>query len=573
MTALENYEKWLSSPNLDASLNAELIDIKGNEAEIKERFSVSLEFGTGGLRGIIRAGTNGMNIHTVRWATQGLSNLIIKNGEAAMKKGVAIAYDPRLYSKEFAAEAATVLAANGIKAYLFPELSPTPLLSFAVRELSAIAGIVITASHNPAKYNGYKAYWSDGGQLPPEEADIVYAEMNNVDIFTDVKTVDFSKGLKSGLIEYISNDVNEAYYKEILKLSINKDAIKNTEIKVVYTPFHGAGNIPVREVLKRAGLKDITVVKEQEMPDPVFSTVESPNPENPEGFYIARKYAKEIDADIIIGTDPDSDRVGLLLKNKNSEYEILNGNQIGIILVNYILQGRKKNNAIPENGVVVKTIVTTDMIYELAREYNISVINVFTGFKFIGEQIKMFEETGKHTYLFGFEESYGYLSGTHARDKDGINAAMLICEATAFYKEQGKTLKEVLDEIYEKYGYYNENQVAITYEGVSGASKIKSIMSDIRANLPKEFVGAKCVEVRDYLESVIIDMNDFSKKTLDFPKSNVLSFLIEDGTLLIIRPSGTEPKIKAYIMTKGKTPAETEEKIVRYSEIVKDLLN
>ena len=573
MSALKIYEKWVSSPSLDESLRNELIEIKGNQAEIEERFSVSLEFGTGGLRGIIRAGTNGMNIHTVRWATQGLSNLIIKTGADAMKKGVAIAYDSRLYSKEFAAEAAAVFAANGIKAFLFPELSPTPLLSFAVRELGAIAGVVVTASHNPAKYNGYKAYWSDGGQLPPEEADIVYAEMNKVDIFCDVKTIEFSEGMKNGLIEYVSQDVNEAYYKAILELSINKDAIKNTDISVVYTPFHGAGNIPVREILKRVGLKNITVVKEQELPDPAFSTVKSPNPEDPDGFYLAIDYAKKVDADIIIGTDPDSDRVGLLLKNKASEYEILNGNQIGIILVNYILQGRKKNNAIPENGVVVKTIVTTNMIYELAKEYNISVINVLTGFKFIGEQIKMFEETGKYTYLFGFEESYGYLSGTHARDKDAINAAMLICEAAAFYKEKGKTLKEVLDEIYKKYGYYNETQLAITHEGITGAEKIKKMMAEIRENLPWEFSGVKCVEARDYLSLTITDMNSMTKAPLDFAKSNVLSFLLTDGTVLTIRPSGTEPKIKAYVMTKGKTPEEMEENMNKYTIAMKGLLN
>ena len=573
MTAVKNYEKWISSPCLDESLKKELLEIRGNEKEIEERFSVSLEFGTGGLRGIIRAGTNGINLHTVRWATQGLSNLIIKTGADAMKKGVAIAYDSRLYSAEFAAESARVLAANGIKAYLFPELAPTPLLSFAIRELSAIAGIVITASHNPAKYNGYKAYWSDGGQLPPEEADVVYAEMGRVDIFDDVKLVDFSEGLKSGLIEYIKPEVNEAYYNAILALSINKDAVKNSDIKVVYTPFHGAGNIPVRAVLGKIGLKNLTVVKEQELPDPAFSTVKSPNPEESEGFTIARKYAAEIDADIIIGTDPDSDRVGLLLKNKNCEYEILNGNQIGIILVNYILQGRKKNNAIPENGVVVKTIVTTNMIYELAKEYGISVVNVLTGFKFIGEQIKMFEETGKHAYLFGFEESYGYLSGTHARDKDAVNAAMLICEAAAFYKEQGKTLKEVLDEIYEKYGYYNEHQISITHEGLSGVEKIKKMMSDLREKLPTEFAGVKNIESRDYQALTITDMNTMKKAPLDFVKSNVLSFLLSDGTLLTIRPSGTEPKIKAYIMTKGKTPEETAENVEKYSAAVKELLN
>jgi phosphoglucomutase len=572
MTAHQAYQKWLSYEALDEKLKNELISIKDKEVEINERFSVGLEFGTGGLRGIIRAGTNGINIYTIRQATQGLANLIIKTGENAIKAGVAIACDSRLYSDDFAKETAKVLAANGIKAYIFESLRPTPMLSFAIRHLGTIAGVVVTASHNPAKYNGYKAYWSDGGQLPPSEATVVYNEMQVVDIFNDVKIIDFEKGINSGLIEIIGNEVDEAYYKAVIDLSINPDAIRNSDLKVVYTPFHGAGNIPVRAVLSKMGLKNLTIVKEQELPDPAFPTVKSPNPEEVEGFNIAKRYANEVDADIIIGTDPDSDRVGLLLKNENNEYEILNGNQIGIIIANYILQGLKQNNKIPSNGALIKTIVTTEMINEIAKDYGLTVINVLTGFKFIGEQIKLFEETGEHTYLFGFEESYGYLSGTHARDKDAVNACMLICEAAAYYKENGKTLKEVLNETYEKYGYYTETLISITHEGLSGIEKIKNMMKNIRENLPTNFADVKVVIAKDYLNSTMTEMSTGDKTPIPFIKSDVLSFLLKNGTLLTIRPSGTEPKIKAYVMTSGITNKEAEENKEKFANALKALL-
>jgi phosphoglucomutase len=579
MTPKQNLEKWLAYNKLDASLRKELVETAGNETEINERFSAPLAFGTGGLRGIIRAGTNGMNIYTVRQATQGLANLINKNERGTdILQSAAIAYDSRLYSDVFAREAAAVLAANGIKAYIFPELRPTPMLSFAVRYLNATAGIVITASHNPAKYNGYKAYWSDGGQLPPEEADVVYAEMKKVDIFDGVKTLDFEDGISSGIIEYIKPELDGEYYNAVTALSINPETIKNSGLKVVYTPFHGAGNIPVRTVLQRMGLGNLTVVKEQELPDPAFLTVKSPNPEEAEGFKYALKYAVENDADIIIGTDPDSDRVGLLLKNSEGKYDILNGNQIGIILVTYILQGlsgrsQSENGKIPANGAVIKTIVTTGMVNEIAKDYGISVINVLTGFKFIGEKIKRFEQTGEHTYLFGFEESYGYLSGTHARDKDAVNACLLICEAAAYYKLRNETLKEVLGGLYEKYGYYTENLVSVTHEGLSGLEKIKQMMVDLRQNLPEEFAGVKTVTANDYLSSISTCLKTKEKTALPFPKSDVLSFLLEDGTLLTVRPSGTEPKIKAYVMTKGKTAGEAEANKEKYTAAIKALLN
>ncbi|MBR5239323.1 MAG: phospho-sugar mutase [Clostridia bacterium] len=572
MTAFEQYNKWLNFPELDASLKADLLAISGNEEEIKDRFSTSLEFGTAGLRGILRAGTNGMNIYTVCQATQGVANLIVKNGKEAMDKGVAIGYDSRHFSDTFAKEAAMVLAANGIKVYLFPSLRPTPMLSFAIRHMNTTAGIVITASHNPAKYNGYKAYWSDGGQLPPEEADVVYQEMKQVDIFTGVKKISFEEGMDQGLIEWMPKSVDEAYYKAVMDLSINPDVLKDSDLKVVYTPFHGSGNIPVREVLGRMGLKHLTVVKEQELPDGDFPTVKSPNPEDSEGFTIALEYAKKEDADIIIGTDPDSDRVGILLKTADGNYEILNGNQIGVLIVNYILDGLKKQNKLPENGAVIKTIVTTNMIYEFKKDYPIEVINVYTGFKFIGEQIKLFEETGKHTYLFGFEESFGYLSGTHARDKDAVNACMLLCEAAAFYKAQGKTLKDVQTALYEKYGYYREGLVSITHEGMAGIEKIKSLMANLRANVPTEFAGVKTVLANDYSVATTKNLATGEETKLAFPPSNVLSYELEDGTLISFRPSGTEPKIKAYIMTKGKTEAEALDKRVAFDAAIREVL-
>ncbi len=572
MTALQQYQTWLDYPQLEESLKNELLAIKGNEEEIAERFSTSMEFGTGGIRGILRAGTNGMNVYTVCQATQGLANLIVKNGTDAMKKGVAIGYDSRHFSDTFAKESAMVLAANGIQVYIFPSLRPTPMLSFAIREMNTTAGIVITASHNPAKYNGYKAYWSDGGQLPPEEADVVYQEMKQVDLFHGVKKMPFEEGMAKGLIEWMPESVDEAYYKAVMNLSVNPDALKNSDLRVVYTPFHGSGNIPVREVLGRMGLKHLTVVKEQELPDGAFPTVKSPNPEESEGFTLALDYAKKEDADIIIGTDPDSDRVGILLKTASGDYEILNGNQIGVLIVNYILDGLKKQNKLPENGAVIKTIVTTNMIYEFQKDYPIEVINVYTGFKFIGEQIKLFEETGKHTYLFGFEESYGFLSGTHARDKDAVNACMLLCEAAAFYKAQGKTLKDVQTELYEKYGYYREGLVSITHEGMAGVEKIKSLMAGLRANVPTEFAGFKTVLANDYSIKETKNLLTGEISELAFPPSNVLSYELEDGTLLSFRPSGTEPKIKAYIMTKGKTEAEALEKKAAFDKAIREVL-
>ncbi len=572
MNTKENFLKWLNYTGLESSYKAELEEIKNDENEIEERFSTSLEFGTAGLRGIIRAGTNGMNIYTVAQATQGLANLIVKNGEEAMKKGVAIAYDSRICSDLFARISAEVLAANNVQVYLYESLRPTPMLSFAIKHLKTTAGIVITASHNPKEYNGYKAYWSDGAQLPPPEAEIVYTEMQKIDIFEGAKRIDFDEAVKNGIIKIIGKDVDEAYYKAVMDLSINPEVLKNTNLKVVYTPFHGTGNIPVRTVLERMGLKNVVVVKEQELPDGNFPTVKSPNPENVEGFKIAVEYAKKIGADIIVGTDPDADRTGVMLKNADGEYDILNGNQIGIVIVSYILDCMKKTGTLPKNGAIVKSIVTTNMVKAIAKDYGVEVIDVLTGFKLIGDQIKLFEETTKHTYLFGFEESYGYLSGTHASDKDAVNASMLVCEAAAFYMEQGKTLKEVLDGLYEKYGYYTEKTISVSHEGLAGIKKIKGIMEDLSKNFPKDFAGTKVLKVNDYNNQLVTDVITGEKEPLELPPSNVLSFELEDGTLLTFRPSGTEPKIKAYVMTLGKTPKIAEENKDKYAKVMLEMV-
>ncbi len=572
MNTKENFLKWLNYEGLEPSYKSELEKIKDDENEIEERFSTSLEFGTAGLRGIIRAGTNGMNIYTVAQATQGLANLIVKNGEEAMKKGVAIACDSRICSDLFAKVSAKVLAANNVQVYLYESLRPTPMLSFAIKHLKTTAGIVITASHNPKEYNGYKAYWSDGAQLPPPEAEVVYSEMQKIDIFKGAKTVDFDKAVESGIIKIIGKEVDEAYYKAVMNLSINPEVLKNTNLKVVYTPFHGTGNIPVRAVLDRMGLKNVVVVKEQELPDGNFPTVKAPNPEYSEGFDIAVSYAKKHNADIIVGTDPDADRTGVMLKNSDGEYEILNGNQIGIIIVSYILDCMKKRGTLPKNGAIVKSIVTTNMVKAIAKDYGAEVIDVLTGFKFIGEQIKLFEKTKEHTYLFGFEESYGYLSGTHASDKDAVNASMLICEAAAFYMEQGKTLKEVLDGLYEKYGYYTEKTISVSHEGLAGIKKIKGIMEDLSKNSPKEFAGVRVAKVNDYNNQIVTDVISGDKKPIELPPANVLSFELSNGTLLTFRPSGTEPKIKAYVMTLGKTLEKAEENKEKYAKIMADMV-
>ncbi len=552
----QEYKRWLE--NADEATVEELKAIQNDEKEIEERFYRSLEFGTAGLRGVIGAGPNRMNSYVVGQATQGLANQLIATNPDGTKLSVAIAYDSRIKSDEFARTSAAILAANGIKVYLFDELKPVPELSFTIRYKNTTAGIVITASHNPAKYNGYKVYGADGAQLNPELASIVLEEIEKTDIFTGVKTCDFDEAVKSGMIEMIGEEVEEAYLDCVQEQCINPELVreKGDTLKFVYTPFHGSGNKPVRKILKRIGFNDVVVVKEQELPDGNFPTVASPNPENKEGFELAIGYAKECGADLIIGTDPDADRVGIIVKGKNGEYDTFTGNQVGALLTEYILSSLKERGELAEDGYVVKTIVTTNLIAAICKEYNIEMKEVLTGFKFIGEKIKESEETGVGTYLFGFEESYGYLKGTYARDKDAVVATMLIAEMTLYYREKGSSLAEQMDNIYKKYGCYVEYVESIVMEGMDGAAKISGIMENLRANTPTVVAGKKVVAVRDYLTSVRTE-GDKTEKIL-LPTSNVLYLELDGGSNFVIRPSGTEPKIKLYCLLRGENEAEVD---------------
>ena len=555
MDYMNNYKKWLESEFVDETTKAELLSIKDNDNEIKESFYKDLEFGTAGLRGIIGAGTNKMNIYTVRKATQGVSEDIKNCGEDYVKRGVVIAYDSRHKSYEFALESAKVLAANGIKVYLFDELKPVPMLSFSVRELGCARGIMITASHNPKEYNGYKVYGEDGGQLPPESADYVMDIMGKMDIFTDVKTISEDEAKAKGLLQMVGEELENKFLAKVKEQSIDEESIAKLgdDFKIIYTPFHGTGNKPVRKILDMIGLKNVRIVKEQENPDPDFSTVKSPNPEEKEGFTIAIEMAKKENIDLIIATDPDCDRVGIVVRDKEGNYITFTGNQVGALLTEFILRSKKERGILPSNGAVIKTIVTSDNVAPIAEDYGVKVYNVLTGFKFIGEKIKEFEEgILDNTYVFGFEESYGYLAGTHARDKDAVVAAMLIAEMAANYKAQGMTLYDGLIALYEKYGYYNDKLHTVTLKGIDGSEKIKNIMTSFRANAPKDIAGIKVSDVWDVSNGTITHA-DGRVDTLDLPKSNVLKFILEDGSWIAMRPSGTEPKIKFYFSVNDKT--------------------
>ena len=557
----EIYNQWLENPYFDEATKEELKAIKDDENEIKERFYMDLEFGTAGLRGIIGAGTNRMNIYVVRRATQGLANYIAKVDKKS--QGVAIAYDSRHMSPEFAQEAALCLAANGIKAYIFETLRPTPELSFAVRHLGCVAGINVTASHNPPEYNGYKVYWEDGAQITPPHDSGIMGEVKAISDWNTVKTMDKEDAVKAGLFEVIGQAVDDAYMVELKKQIIHMDAIQaeGRNLKIVYTPLHGTGNIPARRILKELGFENVYVVPEQELPNGDFPTGSYPNPEAAEAFELGLKLAKEVDADIVLATDPDADRLGVRVKDKNGEYHDLTGNMSGCLLANYELSQRKAvNGSLPEDGALVKTIVTTNLADAIAKGYNVNLIEVLTGFKYIGQQILGFENSGKGTYLFGFEESYGCLIGTYARDKDAIVATMALCEAAAYYKTQGKTLWDAMIDMYEEFGYYKDAIQAVTMKGIEGLQKIQEIMTTLRQNPPAEFAGHKVTAVRDYKLDEITDLATGEKKPTGLPNSNVLYYELTDDAWVCVRPSGTEPKVKFYYGVKGTSLADADEK-------------
>ena len=570
----EVYEQWLSNPYFDEATKEELKNIAEDDNEIKERFYMDLEFGTAGLRGIIGAGTNRMNIYVVRRATQGLANYIAKVDKKS--QGVAIAYDSRHMSPEFAEEAALCLAANGIKAYIFESLRPTPELSFAVRHLGCVAGINVTASHNPLEYNGYKVYWEDGAQITPPHDSGIMGEVKSISDWNTVKTIDKAEAEKAGLFQVIGKEVDDAYMAELKKQVLHMDAIKaeGKNLKVVYTPLHGTGNIPARRILKELGFENVYVVKEQELPDGDFPTVSYPNPEAAEAFELGLKLAKEVDADLVLATDPDADRLGVRVKDKNGEYHDLTGNMSGCLLANYEISQKKAiNGSLPEDGALIKTIVTTNLADAIAKGYGVKLIEVLTGFKFIGQQILGFEQSGKGSYLFGFEESYGCLIGTYARDKDAIVATMALCEAAAYYKTQGKTLWDAMIEMYEQFGYYKDAIQSVTMKGIEGLQKIQEIMNSLRQNPPAEFAGHKVVAVRDYKADTITDVATGAVKPTGLPNSNVLYYELTDDAWVCVRPSGTEPKVKFYYGVKGTSLADADEKSDIMGKAVLDMVD
>ena len=574
MGYMENYKKWCEDTYFDEATRAELKAIEGNDKEIQERFYKDLEFGTGGLRGIIGAGTNRLNIYTVSKATQGFANYIIKQGEDAVKKGVAIAFDSRRMSPEFAEITALVLNGNGIKTYIYPSLRPTPMLSFAVRELNCTGGVVITASHNPPEYNGYKVYWADGGQVPYPRDEAIIEEVNAVTDFHTIKTANKDEAVKAGLFNVIGEEVDEAFDKNVLAQIVNPEIIKEQhDLKIVYTPIHGSGNKPVRRVLEKAGFENVTVVPEQELPDSEFTTVGYPNPENPAVFELAIKLAEKIDADIILGTDPDCDRVGAVVKTKDGSYTVLTGNMTGTLICNYICSQKAKLGTLPKNGALVSTIVSSEMTKAIAKKYNLAYFDVLTGFKYIGEKIKEFEQTGDYQYVFGFEESYGCLSGTYARDKDAVVASLLICEMAAYYKSRGMSLYDGLMELYDTYGVYKEIIHSITLKGIEGIENMKKIMDTLRKDAPSEIAGVKVTETRDYLEDKIVDVATGKVSPTNLPKSNVLYFTLADDTWFCVRPSGTEPKMKIYFGTKADTVENAEKKIATAQDGIMKVVN
>ncbi len=568
----ENFKNWLECDKLSESEKNELISIKEDEKEIKSRFSSYLSFGTAGLRGTMKVGMNAMNRHTVAHATKGLAALILKEGRA--NDGVAIAYDSRNNSELFAKISAQVLAANGIKTYLFDDIRPTPELSFAIRELRCVAGINITASHNPKEYNGYKAYWDDGAQLPPEHADTVSAEIGKVDIFNDVALSDFDEAVKNGKIIIIGEDIDEKYLAEVEKQLVNPDVIKKVsdDLRIVYTPLHGTGYKMVPEILKRVGIKNLYTVPDQMIIDGNFPTVKKPNPEFSEVFALGINIAKNVGSDLVIATDPDADRVGVVTRTKNGDFMTITGNQMGALLIDYILSAYEETGTMPDEPYVVKSIVSTELASKICTEHGVKMHNVLTGFKFIGEVIKNYEKEGHGAFLFGFEESYGYLKGSYARDKDAVVASMLIAEMTAYYKTKNMTLFDALEVLYTKYGFSAEKNLEVNMEGVDGPEKMEALMTSLRDNTPRELGGVLVNIFGDYMTESFTNMQSGETTPTGLPKANVLYFSLVNGDVIIVRPSGTEPKIKFYFLASGKDKNETDDKIEIYKKSIKSLI-
>ncbi|PHA00091.1 phosphoglucomutase [Bacillus pseudomycoides] len=566
------YKRWISFANLDAELKQQLEAMQSDEKKIEDSFYKNLEFGTGGMRGELGAGTNRLNVYTVRKATEGLARFIENQGEEAKARGVVVAYDSRHKSPEFAMEVAATLGAHGIKTYVFESLRPTPELSFAVRYLHTCSGIVLTASHNPPEYNGYKVYGDDGGQLPPKEADELIHYVNNVSDELTVEVADVEQLKQNGLLQIIGQEVDDAYLEQLKTVILNKELVKEVgqDLKIVFSPLHGTSNIPARRGLEAVGFKNVTVVKEQEQPDPDFSTVKSPNPEEHAAFELAIRYGEEIDADVLIATDPDADRLGVAVRNHDGQYQVLTGNQTGALMLDYLLTQKKEQGILPTNGVVLKTIVTSELGRTIAKSYGLDTIDTLTGFKFIGEKIKQYEASGEYEFQFGYEESYGYLIRPFCRDKDAVQSVLFACEVAAYYKAQGKTLYDGLLEVFEKYGYFREGLVSLTLKGKDGAEQIQHMMTSFRENRPTEVAGLEVTIAEDYKASVRTKVKEDATEEIELPKSNVLKYYLADGSWFCLRPSGTEPKIKFYFGVQGDSLQHSEEKL---EAIKKDIMN
>ena len=573
MNYRQEYERWLASPALSEAEHAELQGIAGDEKEIESRFYGPLEFGTAGLRGTMAVGLHNMNVHVIRWATQGFANVICAEGEEAKERGVAICMDCRNHSYEFAQAAACVMAANGIRVRLFESLRPTPELSFAVREYGCQAGINVTASHNPKEYNGYKVYWADGAQLPPQHADAIARELQNIDIFTGVKTMDYDEAVSSGLITILGDDCDRRFMENVMAMVNDYDTVAKVAdtFKLVYTPFHGCGHKLVPEALTRLGIKHLLCVPEQMVIDGDFPTVVSPNPENPEGFYLAIDLAKKNDVDFILGTDPDSDRVGIMVRDNSGEFRPVTGNQTGVLLLDYLIGAMRRAGKLPENAAMLKTIVTTEMARKVAESNGVDCYDTFTGFKFMAEKMGQLEGEGKNTVIFSYEESYGYMVGHYVRDKDAVTASLLLTEMAAWYASQGMTLFDALQALYQKYGYYGEKTHNLVMPGLDGLEKMAALMKSLRNEPPAEIAGVAVTSRRDYQDGSEIDCASGERRAIELSGSNVLRFALADGTAILVRPSGTEPKIKVYILTQGKDEAERDERLAKYSAWVETL--